>query len=61
MIYWDNHTVGAEECDGCWTGQTEECDCGGRIHNDYEDENWDSVILEYECDRSGISAAECGR
>ena len=51
MFNWDFHEEGALGCEGCWSEWTEECDCGGRIHNEYEDENYDSVILAYRCDK----------
>ena len=40
-------------CDDCWTGSISYCVCGGLIHNEFEDDNWDDVILNYECDNCG--------
>lgn len=49
------HTIGDKECSGCWsTDRIEECECGGVVHNEFGDENYDcDYYLVYKCDKCG--------
>jgi hypothetical protein len=45
------HIVGDEDCDGCYYSPQSKCDCGGLVHNEYDDEDYDNIYLTYRCDK----------
>ena len=48
------HVKGDKDCDGCWAGYPKECECGGLVHAEFGDENFDGDYwLIYLCDRCG--------
>lgn len=47
------HTRGDEACEGCWKSSPCRCECGGLVHGQFFEEDWDSVFLAYYCDRCG--------
>ena len=47
------HEGGNKECSECWGGRPSFCECGGLIHSQYYDEDWDNVYLYYKCDKCG--------
>lgn len=50
------HEVGNAECEEGWCGNNlpKPCPCGGLIHADFGDENYDcDYWLYYKCDRCG--------
>lgn len=53
----DKHIVGDEECCVGWCGNSQgypkRCVCGGLIHANFGDENWDDYWLYEMCDRCG--------
>lgn len=54
---WE-HYVGREDCPGCWSDawpvSCETEGCGGLVHAEFEDENYDGDYwLSYRCDRCG--------
>lgn len=53
------HGVGNTSCQkgwcGCW-GYPKPCACGGLVHAEYEDEDYDNVYLNYKCDRCNSTA-----
>ena len=47
------HDVGNENCKSGWCGGWDfpkRCKCGGLIHADFCDEDYDNVYLNYKCD-----------
>jgi hypothetical protein len=50
-----DHLIDQECCPSCWQHtNTDKCDnCGGRIHNEFYEEDYDNVYLEYLCDKCG--------
>ena len=53
----DPHAVGDKECRNGWCGDHYPipCDCGGLIHADFGDEDWDGYWLHTKCDKCGES------
>lgn len=51
----DPHRVGDEDCAECYKGPFP-CDCGGLLHYEFGDENWDDYWLYSKCDRCGGDA-----
>lgn len=51
------HTVGDADCQAGWCGvhgYPKDCECGGLIHADFGDEDWDGDYWLYKkCDRCG--------
>lgn len=48
------HKVGDKECGECWTDYPTKCDCGGLIHAEFGDENYDCDYWLYtKCDKCG--------
>ena len=49
------HYKGAKQCSQCWDDSyPRDCQCGGRIHAEFGDENWDGDYwLFIVCDRCG--------
>ena len=49
-----DHVENDEHCDGCWSGYPRKCECGGLIHAEFGDENYDmDYYLIYYCDKCG--------
>lgn len=44
------HEKGNIDCKACWGRQAEQCQCGGIIHTEFLEEDWDNVYLEHKCD-----------
>lgn len=57
-----NHTDGDEECTEGWCGGEHypaKCECGGRIHAEFKDENYDGDYqLITKCDKCGCEEPE---
>jgi len=50
----NNHFTGDKKCSGCWGNYPEPCKCGGLIHAEFGDENYDGDYwLYYRCDKCG--------
>lgn len=49
----DKHIVGDKDCSECWGDSfPRKCKCGGLVHSQYYDENWDGdVYLHFKCDK----------
>lgn len=48
------HEIGDKECSDCWSGYPKPCKCGGLIHAEFGDENYDmDYWLYYKCDLCG--------
>ncbi len=48
------HEIGDKECGVCWSGYPKPCKCGGLIHAEFGDENYDGDYwLYYKCDLCG--------
>jgi hypothetical protein len=47
------HIVGSDDCGECWNDRTFACPCGGRIHSEFLDEDYDGYYLTYKCDVCG--------
>lgn len=45
------HEIGNKECPVCWRGFPQLCKCGGLIHAEFEDEDWDNIYLTKSCDK----------
>lgn len=43
-----DHKVVNGECEDC---DARICECGGTVHQEYEDEDWDNVYYRYWCDK----------
>ena len=54
---WETfHKIGDPECSECFLHGSSECACGGRIHHEYGDENYDGDYWTYDkCDKCGES------
>ncbi len=55
----DGHAAGDEKCDGCW-GETwpRRCDCGGLIHAELFEADWDNDDLTIQCELCGEDCEE---
>jgi hypothetical protein len=50
----DGHTIGDPKCHVCWNGRANPCECGGLVHNEFGDENYDGDYwLSYLCEKCG--------
>lgn len=50
----DEHEEGNPECSGCFCRNTKRCKCGGLIHVQFLDEDYDGdVHLQFKCDKCG--------
>lgn len=48
------HIRGDKDCGGCFGWPIEKpCECGGHIHTEWGDEDWDGYWLYYMCDQCG--------
>lgn len=56
------HKIGDEYCNKCWNDENDrypanrypaKCFCGGLIHSEIQDEDTDSSIIAYKCDKCG--------
>ena len=53
---FEDHEIGNIKCDGCWQGYPIHCECGGLIHAEFGDENYDGDYwLDTKCDKCGDS------
>jgi hypothetical protein len=51
---YNDHNVGDKECHRCWTNYPKPCHCGGLIHAEFCDEDYDGDYwLSYKCDKCG--------
>jgi len=48
-----DHEIGDEDCGLCWTGYPQECECGGLIHAEMLDSDYNNVYLVTKCDKCG--------
>jgi hypothetical protein len=49
-----DHDRDDPECSYCWRGYPRPCACGGLVHAQFGDENWDGDYwLDRACDRCG--------
>ena len=49
-----NHQVGDTKCPECWSEYPCACECGGLIHAQFGDENYDGDYwLDRQCDKCG--------
>lgn len=49
-----DHRAGDPNCEDCWIGYPQRCHCGGLIHSNFGDEDWDGDYwLETKCDKCG--------
>lgn len=49
----EGHEYGNPNCGECYFKPSVCKKCGGLIHNAYFDESWDSIMLDYQCDKCG--------
>ncbi len=48
------HEDGNEECPECWMGYPERCKCGGLIHGEFLETDFeDNVYVYWKCDKCG--------
>ena len=56
------HEIGDEDCSSGWCGGASsyprKCKCGGLIHAEFGDEDWDGYWLYKRCDRCGEEYVE---
>lgn len=45
------HDVGDSSCRFCWESFPRECDCGGLVHGQFLEEDYDGYYLIYKCDK----------
>lgn len=51
------HEKGNPECPACWGDYPTPHYCGGLMHAEFGDENWDSYWLYYQCDQCAETSA----
>lgn len=49
----DQHPIGDQACDECWSGYPKPCGCGGLVHATFGDEDYDGYWLYTKCDQCG--------
>jgi len=58
----EDHKIGDKNCTEGWCGGTKGypklCKCGGLIHAEFSDEDYDNVYLEKWCDKCGYDYQE---
>lgn len=55
----NRHKIGESECPQCWSGYPKKCTCGGLVHAEFGDENWEGDYWIYkECDKCGKNYME---
>jgi len=50
----DGHTVGDRNCAGCWCDWPRVCSCGGIVHAEFFEADWDNYYLTIQCDRCDV-------
>jgi len=58
IIDGNKHDIGDTECTACWSSYPKLCECGGLIHAEFGDENWDGYWLYYKCDKCGSTESD---
>ena len=48
---FSKHDIDNLDCNECWDGYPRQCKCGGLIHQEFLDEDWDSVYFRYRCNK----------
>ena len=49
-----DHVIGDKDCLACWFDEALPCKCGGLVHTEFGDENYDGDYwLWYRCDKCG--------
>lgn len=47
------HEMDSENCKACWDGFPTKCKCGGLVHAELFDEDYDNLYFCYECNKCG--------